>query len=115
MVYERAFKGKTKHFILMSEVDLVSDAVWGPGQGDRIRTQAWDLEESKNKQTALFEVLSSNFLISRIFNYLVKIASLHVILLVYGRLPLQNLPLIAVKQSIVLHHLPVAFSTYEYV
>ena len=97
----------------MSEVDLVSDAVWGPGQGDRIRAQ--DLEESKNKQTALFEVLSSNFLISRIFNYLVKIASLHVILLVYGRLPLQNLPLIAVKQSIVLHHLPVAFSTYEYV
>ena len=47
MAYERVFEGKTKHFIPISEVDLVSDAVWEPGQGDRIRAQ--DLEESINR------------------------------------------------------------------
>jgi len=61
MTYERIFKGKTKHFIPKSEVDLVSDAVWEPGQGDQIRAQ--DLEESKKKtaKSALSIVLASNF------------------------------------------------------
>jgi hypothetical protein len=64
MAYERFFKGKTKHFIPMSEVDFVSGAVWGPGQGDRIRAQ--DLEESKKKKPsmklAIIKVLTLNFL-----------------------------------------------------
>ena len=63
MAYERVFQGKTKHFIPKSEVDLGSDAVWGPGEGDRIRAQ--DLEDPKNKKhsmkSALIKVLTLNF------------------------------------------------------
>ena len=63
MAYERVFKGKKKCFIPMSEVDLKSDAVWGPGQGDRIRAQ--DLEELKNKKhsmkSAILKVLTRIF------------------------------------------------------
>ena len=64
MAYERFCKGKTTHFVLKCEVDLASDAVWEPGQGDRIRAQ--DLEESKHKspsmKSALSKVLTPNFL-----------------------------------------------------
>ena len=64
MAYERFFKGKTNHFIPLSDVDFVSDAVWKPGQGDRIRAQ--DMEESKNKKpsmkSAILKVLTPNFL-----------------------------------------------------
>jgi len=63
VAYERFFKGKTRHFIPKSEVDLASDAVWEPGQGDRIREQ--DLEESKKRRpsmkSALSKVLIQNF------------------------------------------------------
>jgi hypothetical protein len=63
MAYERIFEGKTKHFIPMAEVDFETDAVWKPGQGDRIRAQ--DLEESKMKRPsmklAIFKVLTQNF------------------------------------------------------
>ena len=63
MAYERVFEGKTEHFVRQSEVDLASDAVWEPGEGDRIREQ--DREESKNEKpstkTALSKVLSPNF------------------------------------------------------
>ena len=64
MVYERFYKGKTTHFVRKSEADLVSNAVWEPGQGDKIRAQ--DLEESNMKKsstkTAIFRVLTPNFL-----------------------------------------------------
>jgi hypothetical protein len=63
MVYERVFKGKKNHIIGISEVDLLSDAVWGPGEGEGIRAK--DLEESKERKssmkTALSEVFSPNF------------------------------------------------------
>ena len=51
MAYERFFEGKTKHFIPKSEVDLVSDAVWEPGQGDRIRAQ--DRKDSEKKESSM--------------------------------------------------------------
>ena len=61
-MYERVFKGKMRPFIPISEVDLLSDAVWAPGEGDRIRAK--DLEEKRNSsmKAALLEVLSPNFL-----------------------------------------------------
>ena len=63
MTYERVFKKKKIHYIPLLEVDLVRDAVWEPGQGDRIREQ--DREESKNKKsstkTALSKVLTLKF------------------------------------------------------
>ena len=51
LIYERLFQGKTKHFIPKSEVDLVSDAVWEPGQGDRIRAQ--DQKDSEKKVSSM--------------------------------------------------------------
>ena len=64
MAYERFYKGKTTHFVPMSEVDLASDAVWEPGQKDKILAQ--DLEESKKKRpsmkSAFARVLTPNFL-----------------------------------------------------
>ena len=51
MIYERVFEGKTTHFVPSSEVDLVSDAVWGPGQGDLIRAQ--DQKDSENKVSSM--------------------------------------------------------------
>ena len=63
-MYERVFKGKRNIFIPISEVDLLSDAVWGPGEGDLIRAQ--DLEESKRRKpsmkSAISKVLTPNFL-----------------------------------------------------
>ena len=63
MAYERVFERKTRHFIPKPEVDLVSDAVWGPGEGDRIHAQ--DLEESKNRKplmkSAILKVLTRIF------------------------------------------------------
>ena len=64
MAYERFYKGKTTHFTSKSEVDLASDAVWKPGQGDERRAQ--DLEESKKEKPsmkkAFIRVLTPNFL-----------------------------------------------------
>ena len=51
MIYERFCEGKTTHFVPSSEVDLVSDAVWGPGQGDLIRAQ--DQKDSENKVSSM--------------------------------------------------------------
>ena len=51
MIYERVFEGKTTHFVPISEVDLVSDAVWEPGQGDLIRAQ--DQRDSENKVSSM--------------------------------------------------------------
>ena len=64
MVYERFYEGKTTHFVPISKVDLASNAVWKPGQGDQIRAR--DLEESKKRKpsmkSALSIVLTPNFL-----------------------------------------------------
>jgi hypothetical protein len=61
VVYERVFEGKTRHFIPKSKVDLKSDAVWEPGEGDRVREL--DLEESRRKRpsmkTAFSKVLTT--------------------------------------------------------
>ena len=46
-MYERFCKGKTRHFVPISKVDLASDAVWEPGQGDLIRER--DQKESEKK------------------------------------------------------------------
>jgi hypothetical protein len=56
IAYEKIFEGKTEHFVRKSEADLDSDAVWGPGQGDRIREQ--DREESKNREPSSKSALS---------------------------------------------------------
>lgn len=62
-MYERVFTEKKKHFVPISEVDLDSDAVWRPGEGERIRAE--DLEESKKRKSsgksALSEVFDLNF------------------------------------------------------
>jgi amino acid permease len=51
MIYERFCEGKTRHFVPSAEVDLASDAVWGPGQGDQIRAQ--DKKESEKKESSM--------------------------------------------------------------
>jgi len=51
MIYERFGEGKTTHFIPSSEVDLASDAVWEPGQGDQIRAQ--DEKDSEKKESSM--------------------------------------------------------------
>ena len=50
-MYERVFEGKMTHFVPSSEVDLVSDAVWEPGQGDLIRAQ--DQRDSEKKVSSM--------------------------------------------------------------
>ena len=50
-IYERFCEGKTTHFVPISEVDLVSDAVWEPGQGDQIRAQ--DRKDSEKKESSM--------------------------------------------------------------
>ena len=57
MIYERFYEGKMTHFVPSSEVDLVSDAVWGPGQGDQIRAQ--DLKDSEMKMSSMKLAFSS--------------------------------------------------------
>ena len=42
-VYERYFLRRETHFVPLTEVDLITDAVWGPGEGDAVRAR--DLEE----------------------------------------------------------------------
>lgn len=61
MAYERVFEGKTRHFLLSSEVDLVSDVVWGPGGGDLRRAK--DLQDSINKKHPMKRALSEVFFI----------------------------------------------------
>ena len=61
MAYERFFEGKTRHFLSKFEVDLVSDVVWGPGEGDVIRAK--DKQESINKKPAMKRALSDVFFI----------------------------------------------------
>ena len=36
-LYERFWLGKRQHMVPLLEVDLDTDAVWGPGEGVRIR------------------------------------------------------------------------------
>ena len=50
-IYERFCKGKTTHFVPISEVDLASDAVWEPGQGVQILAQ--DLKDSETKESSM--------------------------------------------------------------
>ena len=51
MTYERVCQGKKTHFVPSSEVDLASDAVWEPGQGDQIRAQ--DQKDSEEKESSM--------------------------------------------------------------
>jgi hypothetical protein len=51
MIYERFVEGKTTHFVPLMEVDLKSDAVWEPGQGDEIRAQ--DQRDSEKKESSM--------------------------------------------------------------
>ena len=64
LVYERFYLGKDQHFIPKCEVDLVTDAVWKPGEGDIVRAQ--DRKESdvrkSVKSTFFGRVLILNFL-----------------------------------------------------
>jgi len=66
MAYERIFERKTKHFISKLEVDLVTDAVWGPDPAERDQILAQDKEDSINKRpsmkAAIIKVLTPNFL-----------------------------------------------------
>ena len=61
-MYERVFKGTTRLFIPICEVDLLSDAVWGPGDGERIRAQDLAKKGKSSMKAALLEVLSPNFI-----------------------------------------------------
>lgn len=64
LVYERFYLGKNQHFIPKCEVDLVTDAVWKPGEGDFIRAQdRKESDEKKSVKSAFFaRVLTLNFL-----------------------------------------------------
>ncbi|KJA17730.1 hypothetical protein HYPSUDRAFT_146045 [Hypholoma sublateritium FD-334 SS-4] len=44
-LYERFVLGRTTHFVPLKEVDLVTDAVWGPGEGAAVRAR--DLNEKQ--------------------------------------------------------------------
>jgi len=46
-LYEKFILKKIGHFVPSSEVDFVTDAVWGPGDGDTIRAR--DLKEHEDK------------------------------------------------------------------
>lgn len=59
MVYERFSEGKTTLLIPSSEVDLTSDAVWEPGQGDQIRAQ--DEKDSEKKESSMKLAFSKVF------------------------------------------------------
>jgi hypothetical protein len=48
MLYERVFEGKKTHFLSKFKVNLVDNAVWGPGEGVMIRAK--DHQESKNEK-----------------------------------------------------------------
>ena len=62
MLYERFYEGKRTHFISKYEADLASDAVWRPGEGDKIRAQ--DNQDShkisSSMRSALWRVLVSD-------------------------------------------------------
>ena len=51
MIYEKFYEGKAILFVPSSEVDLVSDAVWEPGQGEQIREQ--DRKDSEKKESSM--------------------------------------------------------------
>jgi amino acid permease len=60
LVYERFYEGKKRHFIPKAEVDLATDAVWKPGQGDMIRAQdEKNSDKSTTMKSALWRVLVS--------------------------------------------------------
>ncbi|KAJ3505855.1 hypothetical protein NLJ89_g7194 [Agrocybe chaxingu] len=46
-LYERFFLGRTQHFVPLAEVDLVTDAVWGPGEGPGIRARERGVDGEK--------------------------------------------------------------------
>ena len=56
LVYERFCEGKKRHFISKSEVDLATDAVWKPGDGDKIRAQ--DHKDSDKKKSSMISAWS---------------------------------------------------------
>jgi amino acid permease len=58
--YEKFYLGKNQHFIPKFEVDLVTDAVWKPGEGDVVHMQ--DHKESDEKKSFLTRVLPQKFL-----------------------------------------------------
>ena len=51
LVYERFYLGKNRHFRPKHEVDLATDAVWKPGEGDMVRAQDNNLELDVNKSS----------------------------------------------------------------
>ena len=58
MIYERFVQGKTTHFVPITEVDLKSDTVWEPGQGDGIRAQDQrDAEKESSMKLAFTKVM----------------------------------------------------------
>lgn len=61
MVYERFYEGKKRHFIPRSEVDLATDAVWKPGEGDAIRARDFKESDKRSMNSALLRVLTPNF------------------------------------------------------
>ena len=52
-IYEKFILKKHQHFVPLAEVDLDSDAVWQPGQGDAVR------EQDKLEDLAKKEVLQA--------------------------------------------------------
>lgn len=44
-LYERFVLGRATHFVPLKEVDLVPNAVWGPGEGAAVRAR--DLDEKR--------------------------------------------------------------------
>ncbi|KAF8804296.1 amino acid permease [Phlegmacium glaucopus] len=56
VLYERFYLGKKQHFIPKSQVDLVTDAVWKPGEGDAVRAQDQKESDEKKKSSVLARV-----------------------------------------------------------
>lgn len=48
-IYEKFTLGKTSHFVLKSEIDFVSDAVWKPGEGEDVRERDREVYEKRVK------------------------------------------------------------------
>lgn len=62
VLYERFYLGKKQHFFIpASQVDLVTDAVWKPGEGDLVRAQDQKESDEKKKKTFLARA-TPNFL-----------------------------------------------------
>lgn len=48
-LYEKFVLKKSQHFVPLAEVDLVTDAVWQPGEGDAVRESDRIVDQEKKE------------------------------------------------------------------